>query len=430
MAIPVKRDYDFEQNQILNVVVDNKSGNPATNNLVPGQIYFNTQNHLMYYFDGTNLIDVRNYSGGTGIDINNGEVAIDSTVVQYEGLSIEENSTDYLTYDSTTGEFGANVDTEVTQGSTNLITSGGVYTAITNALIGGVIYKGVWNASTSSSVTITQSAGTSLSDLAVDKATFEAYVGTTANVSLTFLYDNGNWYDENTELVNIADYGISYVGTPENNDQLAVVYEKATTQSNYSEIPLPVKAGYMYYVIGSTTIENIEWNEGDYLLIIHDVAVGETITNNDVQKIDNTEASDIVRLNAIQTLTNKTINSDNNTITNLETDNFKAGVVRTSIRPVASASDTTLATEKAIITAITARKVVVTNTSTLIPVSGVVTWTFTNPLNDIDLLVFVYDISTNTKVEVELAVTSSNITVTMNSSANIATGSYKAVIYG
>ena len=51
---------------------------------------------------------------------------------------------DYLTYDNTTGEIGANVDGTVTNDSTNLVTSGAVATAIDAAIVGGVTYKGAW----------------------------------------------------------------------------------------------------------------------------------------------------------------------------------------------------------------------------------------------------------------------------------------------
>lgn len=44
-------------------------------------------------------------------------------------LSIESESEDYLTYDASTGEFGAKVTDSATQSSTDLITAGGVYEA-------------------------------------------------------------------------------------------------------------------------------------------------------------------------------------------------------------------------------------------------------------------------------------------------------------
>ena len=48
------------------------------------------------------------------------------------------------------------------------------------------------------------------------------------------------------------------------------------------------------------------------------------------------------------TFTNKTINADDNTISNLRTGNFADGTVRTSVRPVDEASDQKLVTEKAV----------------------------------------------------------------------------------
>lgn len=66
---------------------------------------------------------------------------------------------------------------------------------------------------------------------------------------------------------------------------------------------------------------------------------GNTVTFN----IDSTVAT----LTGTQTLTNKTINADNNTVTNLEVDNLKAGVLDTDLTSVA-ATDTTLPSAKAV----------------------------------------------------------------------------------
>ena len=68
-------------------------------------------------------------------------------------------------------------------------------------------------------------------------------------------------------------------------------------------------------------------------------AVDQTLTVN----IDSTVAT----LSDTQTLTNKTVDADNNTVSNLEVDNLKSGVLDTDLTSV-SASDDTLASAKAI----------------------------------------------------------------------------------
>ena len=183
-------------------------------------------------------------------------------------IGIDSNSTNYLEFDTINHNIKAKVDTTVTDQSTKLVTSGAVYTAITNALVGGVIYQGTWD---------------------------------------------------------------------------------ITSATDFSGITLPVKKGYLYYVVGTgpKTIDGIEWNAGDYLLVNDDVAVGGSL-NGKVEKIDNSEAADIVRLNATQTLTNKTIDADDNTILDLTTSNLKSGVLQTSVRNSSTATDTSLASEKAV----------------------------------------------------------------------------------
>ena len=122
-----------------------------------------------------------------------------------------------------------------------------------------------------------------------------------------------------------------------------------TSATDYSGISLPQTKGALFYVTGTgpKTIGGIEWNAGDYLLFNADVASGGTVTGK-VDKIDNTESADIVRLTATQTLTNKTIDADDNTISDLTTANLKSGTVATSIANASSAVDTKLASEKAV----------------------------------------------------------------------------------
>ena len=337
--------------------------------------------------------------------------------IELTDLSIASGSANYLGYNNTTGEFSAKVDTTVTASSTNLVTSGAVETAIGNALVGGVIYKGTWAITTST--------------------------------------------------------------------------------TDFSGITLPVKKGNLFLVTGTgpATVDGIEWNPGDYLMVNADVASGGSLAGK-VDKIDNTEAADIVRLNATQTLTNKTIDADNNTITDLTTSNLKSGVLQTTVRAASSASDTALASEKAIASAIadfiTAsstntltnktidaddntiqdlsvsnfKSTVVVNSTTGIAAAssasdskivtekavaakldtkvqkltatngaltasgGVCVWEITNSLGSADVQVSIYDVTSGAQVGAYIEVGASTITVKFNSSANIAAGTFKAVVLG
>ena len=324
------------------------------------------------------------------------------------GLSIASASANYLTYDNTSGEFGANVDTTVTASSNNLVTSGAVSTAISNAIVGGVHYAGTWD---------------------------------------------------------------------------------ITSATDYSGIALPQTKGALFYVTGTgpKTIGSIEWNSGDYLLFNDDVASGGTVTGK-VSKIDNTESTDIVKLDATQTLTNKTIDADDNTISDLTTTNFKSGTVATSVAAAATAVDTKLPSEKAVrteldkkqdlVTSATANDIATLNSSgqvtdsgkaftttvdiassavdtkvptelavrtainsaisaksftatngVLTPSSGVCTWEITNTLGTANCDVVIRETSTGEEVMCDVKYEASKITVKMNATSDVAASTYTAFVH-
>ena len=111
-----------------------------------------------------------------------------------------------------------------------------------------------------------------------------------------------------------------------------------------------IQKGWFWKVIvagttsGVSTPSNTGVNIGD--MVIANVTKASGITAADFDGVDNTESADLVKLAATQTLTNKTIDADQNTITNIETADFKAGVIDTDGTLTAN-SDTRLATQKA-----------------------------------------------------------------------------------
>lgn len=85
----------------------------------------------------------------------------------------------------------------------------------------GYFYKCVQTGSVPSSASISQSGSGGMSSLAVNKTTFESQISVTG--SYTFIYQNTDWYFNNS-IVDLTDYGISYSGSPQNDDELTVDY--------------------------------------------------------------------------------------------------------------------------------------------------------------------------------------------------------------
>lgn len=455
---PILVDLDLNQNELQNAVVQNLSSAPA--NPVEGQIYYNTGSDTFYGYKNGSWVALDSqgliYSAGTGIDstaLGNGTIQVSTTVASKTDIgdgkviyqkngtafaTISVNQTETTTVNYTIPTQASDINAVPTSRTINghtltadvTLTSSDVGALPDTTTIGtaNTVVKvdgsavGTINANATSDSTINISATSAISIAAssTDYLTYSngaigAKVDGTVTASSTNLITSGA---VNTAINNAISGGMVYKGV-----------WTATGQTDYSSITLPVKAGYMYLVSGSATIGGIEWNTDDYLVINADVAVGGTIT--DVKKIDNTEGSDIVRLNASQTLTNKTIDADNNTISDLTTSNLKSGVLQTAVRATTSATNTSLASELAIAKAIANMGNVYTTTNpALTSSSGVCTWTVTHNLGS-NVGIHVYDAVSGEEVICSKVRTSSTVaTVKLNSSSNISAGAYSVVVIG
>lgn len=97
----------------------------------------------------------------------------------------------------------------------------------------------------------------------------------------------------------------------------AVTYSGSTSALEY-----PVQKGDLFLVDSDTTLAEVALKKGDYILFNTTVENAESVTAASFDVIDNTESEDIVRLESEQTLKNKTIDADNNTISNLKMTNL------------------------------------------------------------------------------------------------------------
>lgn len=122
---------------------------------------------------------------------------------------------------------------EATQGLAGRIFQ---YTGATNAnYVNGYFYRCAQTGSTPSSATITQSGSGSMTDLAVNVVTFQTKI--TSSGTYIFVYENNNWYLGNLS-VDLADYGISYTGTPENLDELQVDFVLGYNTYEWQNVPV------------------------------------------------------------------------------------------------------------------------------------------------------------------------------------------------
>lgn len=354
---------DLQQNELQNAVIQNLATAPS--NPKVGQEYYNTTTNQKLIWNGTAWVD----------ETSQGDYTFQN------GVELVSNT--------------RNVQVKIATGAN----AGNVtLTADSNGLAGNITELSV--------------ASGSADYLSISNHELSANVDTTVTASSTNLVTSG--------AVSAA-IGTALTG--------ALIYQgtwTATSQTDYSSITLPVKKGYMYAVSGNATVDGVEWNSGDYLVINKDIAAGGTITSADVDKIDNTEASDIVRLNATQTLTNKTIDADNNTISDLTTSNFKSGVIVTTVG--STGSDTAIPTEQAVREAISATKATFTNP--ILTVSGgVCTWTITTDLSPA-CLCNIKETSGGNEVYTDVIYGSGSITVKINSTADIPAGTYTAIVLG
>lgn len=386
---------DLNKNELQNAVEHNLATAPSSPK--EGQKYYNTADHLLYVWNGTSWINALSQGTGTvtSVGVSNGTDG---------GLSVSGSP---ITGSGT-----------ITVGHSNVLASA----QATEAVYPITFDKNGHISSAGSAQTILALA----SDVEASTGTNETKAINPKQLKSVV----------DTAIASAIAGGLIYKGTWD-----------STSQTDFSSITAPVKKGWMYLVTGTgATINSINYNSGDYIVLNADVASG-VIPNANIDKIDNTESSDIVRTSVTQTLTNKTIDADDNTISDLEVDNFKSGVIVDCIRPSNDAenpaTDTSIPTELAVALeverlrsnvnyAIGMATLKSVNNPELIPTGGVCTWNVGNVQGEMssEAIARVYENATDTEVYAEIIInhTTHILTIKINSSSTIAADTYKVVI--
>ena len=95
-------DIEMNRNELLLPVIDNETSAPATGSEVEGQMYYNTTNNVMYFYNGSAWVEmdgtgsgVSSLAGGTStyitnsVDQNTGAVTLTSTLAGGSGTNTE-----------------------------------------------------------------------------------------------------------------------------------------------------------------------------------------------------------------------------------------------------------------------------------------------------------------------------------------------------
>lgn len=463
--------------ELRNYNIQNLSSAPTTN-LYAGRFYFNTTDNTLYVYDGTQWLDAltqgTTYTEGAGIDIASNTISIDLatganagnvTLTTTNGLSASAPSAST----STAGLIEIATDTEVSTGTdtSRAVTpkqlagkvnklstapTSGTYTKVTINSDGLVTTGASLQASDIPSLTVSK-----LSDITATASELNIMDGVTVTASdinsvtskigLTDLsIDSGSTnylaYDNTTGKFSAK--VDTTVGTTSTNlvtsgavqtaigNAIANVY-KAQGSVAFASLPTLSSSieGYVYNVSDAftTTSDFVEGSGKSYPAGTNVVCIN---TSGTTYKWDvlagMVDTSSFITASSTNTLTNKTIDADDNTISDLTTSNFKSGTIVTSVG--STGSDTAIPTEKAVRSALTALTYSEQN-SALTASGGVCTWTVTHNLNNSNVIANVYEVSSGDKVMFDYAITNANtITVKILSASNISANTYKVVVQG
>lgn len=439
-------DIDLQGWELQNAVIQNLSTAPS--NPKAGQIYFNTADSTEYIYNGTAWVDALSqgkiYTEGTGIDITDTVISVDTSVIaQQSDIPTNNNQlTNGAGY--ITGITSSNVTTALGYTPYNASNPSGYQANV----IESIKVNGTAQTITSKAVDITvPTTVASLSD-----ASDYAKVSSLATVATTGAY---------SDLTGTPTVDQTYSGTSANAQSgvavksaidaaVSSVY-KAAGSVAFASLPslsASIK-GNVYNVTDAftTTSDFVEGSGKSYPAGTNVVCINTTGTT---YKWD--VLSGFVDLSGYQTAITggaTTITSSDLTASRALISNGSGKVAVSSVTStelgylsgVTSAIQTQISGKQDTISdlstirsgaskgATSAQKLTATNPA-LTASGGVCTWTITNTLATADVQVKVYLVSSDEEYVVDVNAAAEVVVIKMNSASNIAAGTYRAVIIG
>jgi len=208
-------------------------------------------------------------------------------------------------------------------------------------------------------------------------------------------------------------------------------------ETNPGALPFEYKTGDYYIVDNTSSTTNYRPSGSSYTGAASTTVETESVSANDVYYYDGTNW--LLQVNSQREVSFASITgqpTDNTNLAaalNLKADLASPAFTGTPTAPTAATGTNTtqVATTAFVQDAISnASLTLAVNNTALTQSGGVCTWTITNTLNNTDVICSVREVSSGEEVAVNVTYTASNIVIKINSSTNIAAGTYRAVIIG
>ena len=385
-------DLDLNNNELQNVVLQNLSSAPSTKE---GKFYWNTSDKKLYIYDGSQWVDATNqgkiYTFSTGLTETNGTVTLNEATGSALGGVI----------------VGSNIS----------VSSGTISVADASTSSKGVI-----------EIATDQEATTGTSEtLAVNPKQLATKV--TANAAITsatkckITYDTKGLVTAGADLSasDIPDLSATYIAVSTKGQANGVASLDGDGKVPSSQLPSYVDDVVDTYIVSGATPLSAGWlslTDGGSALTPDTGVIYVVLSTGEYQ--------------------NKTYRWSGTTYVEISSAPGQATESTAGIAAIATQAECTTGTndtkivtplKMATYTAGMAKAFYASNTA-LTASGGVCTWTITNSLEKKYVQVHIYEESTGDEVMTSVNVTSGTITVKINSTSNIAAGTYFAVIVG